>query len=221
MADPAISPLELSIVPAFEDDYGDLAYVQAAAFGSADPVGKAIFGSSTDPESLEFSIKVTEQMVQTDPSVKLTKAVVDGRIVGYAQWHFYRDEKTKPMATPPPPPRSRYPDAFHDFVRMMGEARMRHHVGVGYAVLQVLAVLPDYQRQGIGAALVSDGLEDADHLHLPAWLEASRQGYGLYRKMGFAEVDQFTIDLAKYGGEGHLKTVCMLRPTREALHKRR
>ena len=42
-------------------------------------------------------------------------------------------------------------------------------------------------------------------------LQASPKGYGLYKKLGFQEIDHLEIDMAKYGGEGIHKHVTMIR----------
>ncbi|GES62065.1 GNAT family acetyltransferase [Aspergillus terreus] len=79
-------------------------------------------------------------------------------------------------------------------------------------VLQVLVTRPSYQRRGVGKALVMAGVEEANRLGLSAWLEATPAGHGLYQKCGFRDVGQpVEMDLRQYGGEGIVKTICMLR----------
>ena len=77
-------------------------------------------------------------------------------------------------------------------------------------VLSVLAVNPEYQGREIGSALLQAGLCDAREQGLTEfWLESSAEGYRLYQKFGFKDVDSIEIDLAKYGGVGVSRHVCM------------
>ncbi|KAK2783421.1 hypothetical protein FQN53_009184 [Emmonsiellopsis sp. PD_33] len=51
--------------------------------------------------------------------------------------------------------------------------------------LALLGIHPGYQRRGIGALLVNWGVEQAQAEHIPAGLESSVMGSGLYQKFGF------------------------------------
>lgn len=54
--------------------------------------------------------------------------------------------------------------------------------------LMVLATKPEYQRRGAGGALVQWGIDKAKQDGLTVTLFSSPQGYGLYKKLGFADV---------------------------------
>ncbi|KAK7977956.1 GNAT family protein [Apiospora saccharicola] len=60
---------------------------------------------------------------------------------------------------------------------LMGE---RKHV-----YCQTMAVLPDYQRKGVGALLMSWGIDAAERLDLPIYVESTLPGRHFYRAMGF------------------------------------
>lgn len=78
-------------------------------------------------------------------------------------------------------------------------------------VLQILVVHPEYQGCGIGTKLLMAGVQEAKSLQLPAWLEASRAGYTLYKKCGFRDVgENLDLDLAKYGATEQKQGFCML-----------
>jgi len=67
-------------------------------------------------------------------------------------------------------------------------------------VLDLLVTDPKYQGQGAGSMLIKWGLDIADELHVPAYLESSRVGHKLYGKFGFRDID--TLYLApKWGPE--------------------
>jgi GNAT superfamily N-acetyltransferase len=70
--------------------------------------------------------------------------------------------------------------------------------------LDVLAVDPSYQGQGIGKALLQWGLDEADRLGLITFLEATREGRPLYDKYGFEPTTVDTLDLTPFGLEGSL-----------------
>lgn len=61
--------------------------------------------------------------------------------------------------------------------------------------LDNLAVDFRYQRRGIGGILVKGGLDTARRLNLPACTEAGPMSKGLYAKMGFEKVGDWTVEL--------------------------
>lgn len=59
------------------------------------------------------------------------------------------------------------------------------------------------QRQGIGSLLLKEGLDEADQAGLQCVLGASPEGLSLYKKYGFAEFQDMSLDLKDYeGGQG-------------------
>ena len=74
---------------------------------------------------------------------------------------------------------------------------------------------PDHQRKGAGRLLVNWGTEIADKEGLPCYLEASPAGLRLYRNVGFEEVENFDLDMARWGGQGIHRHVCMLRKPKQ------
>jgi GNAT superfamily N-acetyltransferase len=79
-------------------------------------------------------------------------------------------------------------------------------------VLNILAVKQEYQRQGVGALLLQDGLDLADAANLPLWLGSSVPALGLYQKNLFKLEGAKSIDLKKYGGETVETHMVMIRP---------
>jgi predicted N-acetyltransferase YhbS len=61
--------------------------------------------------------------------------------------------------------------------------------------LDNLAVDFRFQRKGIGGVLVQWGLENARRLELSACTEAGPMSEGLYTKMGFQKVGDWTVPL--------------------------
>lgn len=60
--------------------------------------------------------------------------------------------------------------------------------------------------------MIQRGLDDSAALGLDeAFLEATAAGYPLYAKFGWRDVQEFPLDMTKYGGKGIWKTVAMRR----------
>jgi len=83
-------------------------------------------------------------------------------------------------------------------------------------VLHMLVVDPEYQRRGVGDMLVKWGIEKADKVQLPSFLEASEVGKGLYLKNGFEAVNEEIFDLSKYGRKGIEVNTAMIRQPKKA-----
>lgn len=66
--------------------------------------------------------------------------------------------------------------------------------------LHILACSPAHQRLGAGSALLAWGAELADGEGRDAWLEASPQGYPLYRRFGFEGVDVLDLEITERWG---------------------
>ena len=47
-------------------------------------------------------------------------------------------------------------------------------------------------------------------------VQATPQGAGLYRKLGFEDVGNMDIDMSSFGGQGVYRYVCMIRPTKDS-----
>ncbi|TKA57297.1 hypothetical protein B0A49_11920, partial [Cryomyces minteri] len=59
--------------------------------------------------------------------------------------------------------------------------------------LEALAVVPAFQRHGIGSQLLAWGMQQAREEKVPVTLEASQAGLGLYEKLGFEVVRECHI----------------------------
>lgn len=87
--------------------------------------------------------------------------------------------------------------------------------------LFTLVVDRKYHRKGIGSLLLKDGLKEADEAGLQCVLGASPEGLSLYKKHGFVEVKQMSLDLSHYeGGEGRgaVRHSILYRPSMNVSH---
>lgn len=74
---------------------------------------------------------------------------------------------------------------------------------------------PEYQKQGIGTALLRWGFKEFDLEKEKVWIQTQMRGRNVYRRYGWEEVDHLNIDLSEWGGKlrgfGVHRSPCMLR----------
>ena len=77
-----------------------------------------------------------------------------------------------------------------------------------------LNTLPKYQRRGVGSMLMRWGTDKLEEMQVPSFIRSTVQGYGLYKKYGYKEIDRWEIDLGRWpqwGGHGMYKNVFLTR----------
>ncbi len=147
----------------------------------------------------------------------------NGKVIGIGYWKFYTQERTQADLDAedkkseekghPPDCNVALLDEFHGNI----DKYKREILGrQPYVLLNVLAVLPEYHRKGVGGMLIKEGLQQADQLGLQSYLEASPMGRALYQRMGYEQVREFEFDARKWGLDRDLPHVCMLRPAQVA-----
>ncbi|KAF7595678.1 hypothetical protein BBP40_005122 [Aspergillus hancockii] len=208
----------ISFVPPSPEDASALTRIHARAFPSYTLLD-LMFGPQTE-ENLKGFQTLISQLIATSKTAKFVKAVdnATNEIVGWAWWIFYPDLESyiegakayvKDHGSPPKTAISR--EAYLEYFQTVISKREKWIGARHTGFLQVLVVLPEYQGRGIGTQLVKMGLEDAKTLNLPVWLESSPEGYALYKKLGFNDLnDNVVIDLTKYGESGTAVSACML-----------
>ncbi|PGH16627.1 hypothetical protein AJ80_05129 [Polytolypa hystricis UAMH7299] len=219
MASPAIQ-----LLPVVPDDCPALAAVETAAFAPY-PASRAMKGTSTEASSIALRAIDLRKRLADAEHMKLAqyvKAVTsDGKVVGWATWHFYLEEGWKEVEKDEEArkkeeeeqvwPEGLNVEARKEFFERI-ELLRENMKGKRIAHLTILVVAPDFQGQGIGSALIKYGLDIADKENMPAWLEASEAGYPVYKKFGYKDVQVVKFDAGKYTGEGEeVTSVGMLR----------
>jgi GNAT superfamily N-acetyltransferase len=82
-----------------------------------------------------------------------------------------------------------------------------------HVLCSLLFVHPDHVRQGLGKIMMQWGIDLADAMMLPCWLEASSKGEGLYRKLGYEVTYRGSVENKTFPGS---ELIRMRRPQKEA-----
>ena len=150
-----------------------------------------------------------------------TAAESEGRIVGIAYWNFWPKDRTdeelaaeKAADHAEGQPPSADPAFCEAFFGAIDESKKEVLGGRAHILLHILATDPQYHRRGVGAMQLKWGLDEADRLGIPAYLEASEYGAPLYQRWGFEPLRYLGLHEKWYGGEKHLDPLLMLRPAK-------
>ncbi|RHZ65155.1 GNAT family N-acetyltransferase [Aspergillus thermomutatus] len=91
------------------------------------------------------------------------------------------------------------------------EETRKKHVKEDDMVLELLVTHPQHQGKGVGKALLDWGVRIADERNARIYLEATPEGYPLYCKYGWKDIEDLVMDFSLYGGEGSARYVVMTR----------
>jgi GNAT superfamily N-acetyltransferase len=202
-----------TLVSPTASDIPRIATIQQAAFAE-DPLTIAALANVSKEDYISWCHQVHSRP-DPPPGYKLefvcAKNTDTGEIAGWAQWaipledgeEWKGDEKREKVPLPKGADKMMWNDFFesiqnHERRIMEG----RKHWGMSptlcsgswpsaasITVLFILVVDPDFQRRGIGKALVSDGVQKAHAQGLPLFICASPKGVFLYKSLGFEVKD--------------------------------
>ncbi|GIJ82090.1 hypothetical protein Asppvi_000593 [Aspergillus pseudoviridinutans] len=77
--------------------------------------------------------------------------------------------------------------------------------------IELLVTHPQHQGKGVGKALLDWGARMADERNVRIYLEATPEGYPLYSKYGWRDMEDLVMDYSLYGGDGKGTFVVMIR----------
>jgi hypothetical protein len=157
----------------------------------------------------------------SDPTVRYVKVVgyppprpspgepapsTEGAIIAFAKWHVYTTaaavDTRQDAGSRSWPPDCNVP-CVEDFWSKLQAVRREWGPKLGpHIMLDILATDPRHMRRGAGKMLMKFGINMADEMRLPCFLEGSPEGLSLYRGSGFVVVDWIWLDLAKYRDRG-------------------
>ncbi|KFY25514.1 hypothetical protein V493_04607 [Pseudogymnoascus sp. VKM F-4281 (FW-2241)] len=226
----------INLIPVLASDFPAIARLESAVFGETD-FGAVGFGPDRNSEAAieqrAVALAAGPKLGETVRNMKLVRVGPSGdqEIVGYAGWVICtgrtgsEEEKTRlgtreAWAVQEDPGNEPFgPGADVKFctdVFVRGDEHMaRATGGKDYAKLRILAVLPKYQRMGLGSMMLEEGLREADKQGLQSVLGASPFGIGLYRRHGYVDFEAMKFKLWEYergAGKGVAKHVVMHRP---------
>jgi GNAT superfamily N-acetyltransferase len=136
-----------------------------------------------------------------------------GKIVGMALWDVYLTPSTWKR------PEIGWlsgeeRECAESIISPLWDAREEFWLNQRYLYCHVVAVHPEYQRQGVGQLLMNFGICIAQKARLPIYIESSQDGVRLYEKLGCRRLKQPSNgknrktlpaeDGPKRGGEGVL-----------------
>lgn len=130
MSNPLVN---VEILPATEEDTLALAQIESAAFQGSDPrLGAVLFGPPT-PQGHERRSKDLIGVMNNDPTVKFTKAVVDGQIAAWAEWHYYAEPFSPKEWEDKEFPDFTSPAGCNEFFGLIQKRKNKHLAGSRFA----------------------------------------------------------------------------------------
>jgi GNAT superfamily N-acetyltransferase len=201
---PSIPKIEVTHVTS-NDDFFAIVGVEGQAFTSSALMALMFPPPASSEPGQGPTLNAQNHQVawSTDATTRYLKACLpDGTIVGFAKWNFFLENVSEPqhpwqMELPPNTNKELSEYYFGSLDKVRNEAMK----GKRHFLMAILAVLPEYQRIGVGGKLLEWGLQEADREGVECWIDSSPFGLGLYKKFGWKEVGYLDVDLGRWGGE--------------------
>ncbi|PYI03678.1 acyl-CoA N-acyltransferase [Aspergillus sclerotiicarbonarius CBS 121057] len=231
--------MSYTIRPATEADAPELANINIASF-SHQALWSNLFPSTPSTSTTSPSSSTSTNYTQAHP-LKTARCLakllaphvhvlvaIDNhteKIVGYARWAFptmdpeistvgllspSNEALLKEHADGKAYPEGMRVDVYEAFWALLKD-KQGLFVGEGDFVLEFLATLPSAQGKGVGTALLQWGIEQADKRNARVYLEATTDGYALYQKYGWRDLEVMELDFTAFGGVGSQKWFAMMR----------
>ncbi|GAA82880.1 GNAT family acetyltransferase [Aspergillus luchuensis IFO 4308] len=210
---------------ATEQDAPHLANINVVSFNHQ-ALWSALFPNVDVPGTLPLKTARCLDKLRS-PQVHVVVAVDDdsGKVIGYSRWWFPKDYDTSVVelssegldALTAHDNGKAYPEglnmeayqAFKDLLADLQRAYLEEDD------IKFLATLPEAQGNGVGTALLKWGIERADARNARVYLEATKDGYPLYWKHGWRDLQVAGLDFTKYGSTGSQEWVAMRRDMRK------
>ncbi|GAA6005182.1 hypothetical protein JCM11491_002607 [Sporobolomyces phaffii] len=212
------------IARAKPEDCLALADIQFDAFEPS-LIHQRVFGRVSKENHSKHLGNRFEKLLAEDGCEVFKAFVPDGqgndKLVGVAFWDLPKDEATKAEEKRKEDAKTdeekredkvkRYPEGTDVDLAQDFFGRLDPKTDEPFYHLHVLAIDPVVQRTGAGGKLLRWGCKEADERGVAAYLEATEEGIGLYRKHGF----EFWKDPIVGGENGELSLQPMRRPPLE------
>ncbi|KAB8070954.1 acyl-CoA N-acyltransferase [Aspergillus leporis] len=209
---------------AVESDASQLAQINVTSF-SPSPFYRHTFADVS--VSALHTLKYARALQKfTDPKTHVQVAIdpETGLVLGSTRWAIPLHYQQKPgslcelpedaikMAADPEKflPENMNKQFYALFFGMLKSMRAKY-VNNDDIVLEYLAISPEQQGKGIGSQLLQWGIQKADALNARIYLEASVEGYPLYKKYGWRLLEEANLDFESLGGAGKATYLMMVR----------
>ncbi|KAF2638968.1 hypothetical protein P280DRAFT_470971 [Massarina eburnea CBS 473.64] len=168
------------------------------------------FGSDRSKERIQNIIDLRKK----DPTTTLLKAVDDvtGDSMAFAKWNIYLTEemaRNSPGRPIPNEPGCNF-EACKAFFGGLVEKKAELMGNRPHFYLHMLHTVPKYQKRGAASTLIKWGMQKADELGLPVYVESSLPAHTFYQYHGFKDIDELRIDMGPFGGEGIIHSAPLL-----------
>ncbi|KAJ5974624.1 hypothetical protein N7481_011834 [Penicillium waksmanii] len=159
-----------------------------------------------------------------NPEMHVLKLVdpASGDIIGYSRWHIPKalvgetlpvlsekaQEAARDFKALAPRPMN---EAMYAAFRQLLETSRKRFTTEQDMVLDLLAILPEYQGRGLSSKLLRWGCDQADQFGVRVYLEATGDGYPVYIKYGWKPLEEMALDRTLYGGKSVDRFTLMMR----------
>ncbi|KAE8332113.1 acyl-CoA N-acyltransferase [Aspergillus sergii] len=216
-------PLPLEIKYANASDLGALVSVETRSFPSSNYMRSTYKGC--DPLAVHTfkTVSSLEYFAKSDCHILAGVDSETGETIAYSRWNipaiygFERAVDTRLSIDAQAQMQNTWAYApelnkgTYTFYEEMIKRSRNRHLKQTDIVLELLCVLPEYQRMGIGSAFLKWGIEKADASNTRIYLEATMEGVPAYLKHGWKIVEEIRLDYTERGGEGSQKFALMIR----------
>ncbi|KAF4125980.1 Ribosomal protein S18 acetylase RimI [Geosmithia morbida] len=189
-----------TLVPDIKDVYD--AYFEAF---KGEPIIDILFPSGVDESFRKLHTESTAEYWKQSKCQYTVKCIDSetGEVIGMGLWDLYMQERTDEEIKDPG---VTWLEGTHKerAERILGPLWKKKIEIMGrrpHIYCHVIAVKQEHQRRGAGRMLTQWGLDLAEQLRLPIYLESSPQAERLYRKLGFFEVDNVVHEASDLGKE--------------------
>ena len=169
------------------------------------PIG-VLWKQRPSEESLSgFAEALREGLEKPENHVfKCIDTELDGKLIAVAKWSVYEKPRSAEEVESNFVLRKTSPEdnaeARLEFMQGIWQSRREFMGEKAHVMLDTLLCHPDHHRRGAGKLLMQWGLDKADELGLPSYLEGSIAGVRLYESVGYVPQREIVFDATKYGG---------------------
>ena len=188
---------KVSITPVSDEDISTCMQILSKSFKHNEPFIDAWFPNHWTPSGQEQGTKRLKTLGTASPDSRFLKAVIpaaqgqEEQIIGFAIWKHEKEpmpselDETEDVEEvwPHKNDREYMAQLWKDYVVPLNKA-VEESGGKGAYILELIAVLPDYQGVGAGAALVKRGTDVAEKQRISSVVVGTPVARRLYEKGG-------------------------------------